>query len=281
MSPRKRGLGKGLEALIPLAEEETAAQGVVEVPLASITPNPHQPRAPIRDQDLVELAASIEEHGIIQPLVVTRAPDGYQLIAGERRWRAAQRAGLERVPVVVRDATPAESLELALVENLHRQDLNPIEEALAYQRLLEQTGVTQEELARRLGKDRSTVTNQLRLLGLPLDIQQDLMEGRLSMGHARVLAGVKTPVEQALLRDLVVKKGLSVRQLEERVKARSGRKKGAGSPSRPDPYIRSLEDDLKRSLGTKVEIARKGKGGRIVIHFFSDDELDRLLDLLS
>lgn len=277
---KRRALGKGLGALIPDADREDEG-GFLMCPIDAISPNPHQPRQRFSEPELEQMAASVKEKGVLTPLLVCRAGEGYQLIAGERRWRAAQRAGLERVPVVVRDATPAESLELALVENLHRQDLNPIEEALAYQRLLEQTGVTQEELARRLGKDRSTVTNQLRLLGLPLDIQQDLMEGRLSMGHARVLAGVKTPVEQALLRDLVVKKGLSVRQLEERVKARSGRKKGAGSPSRPDPYIRSLEDDLKRSLGTKVEIARKGKGGRIVIHFFSDDELDRLLDLLS
>ncbi len=233
--------------------------------------------------ELDELAASVREKGVITPLLVSRRSDGgYQLIAGERRWRAAQKAGLERVPVVVREATPVEALELALVENIHRTDLNPIEEATAYQHLLEQSGATQEELAKRLGKDRSSVTNMLRLLRLPKGIQQDVMEGRLSMGHARILAGFKDHSAQKALRDAILKRDLSVRQTE--ALARRAKTPPVGTPasgSHRDPYVRSLEERLKRSLGTKVEIRKRGARGRITLHFYSDEDLDRLLERLS
>jgi ParB family chromosome partitioning protein len=203
------------------------------------------------------------------------------LIAGERRWRAAQKAGLERVPVVVREVSPVESMELALIENIHRKDLNPIEEALAYKRLQEETGNTQESVAKRLGKDRSTITNMLRLLKLPAYAQKDVIDGRLSMGHARVLAGIKNGNNLKKLRNAVVDKGLSVRQLEALAKKKSPSVRSRQQRKETDYYMQSLADNLKRSLGTKVDIRKHGKEGRIVIYFYSDDELERLLDLLA
>ena len=280
--PKRKALGKGLSALIPDGDHLTEREETFfQCPIESIEPNPYQPRQVFQDETLNELVFSIKEKGIVTPLLVSRTETGYQLIAGERRWRAAQKAGLERVPVVVRETTPIESLELALIENIHRKDLNPIEEALAYQKWLEDTGTTQETLAKNLGKERSTITNMLRLLKLPQVIQKDLIEERLTMGHARVLAGLAEPGEQKQLRDLILSKALSVRQLEEIVK----KGKRAGTPKKVDDeteyYYKSLTDNLKRTLGTKVEIRKTGKQGKIVIHFYSDDELDRLLDLLT
>jgi ParB family chromosome partitioning protein len=214
-------------------------------------------------------------------LLVNQTEAGYQLIAGERRWRAAQMAGLERVPVVVRDVTPSESLELALIENIQRQDLNPIEEAMAYRKLLEDTASTQEMLSRRLGKDRSTIANLVRLLKLPTAIQQDVIDDRLSMGHARLLAGIGEKDQQKLLRDAIVKKGLSVRQAEALARKLKNPPKPKKVLSKDDPYIRSLSDNLKRSLGTKVEIKKEGKQGQILLYFYSDDELDRLVEFLT
>jgi len=278
MSPRKRGLGKGLEALIPLAEEETAAQGVVEVPLASITPNPHQPRAPIRDQDLVELAASIEEHGIIQPLVVTRAPDGYQLIAGERRWRAARLAGLPTVPVIVKDVAPSEMLELALVENLQRADLNPLEEAMAYRQLTEEFGLTQEQVARRVGKSRVAVSNTLRLLKAARPVQEALLAGKISEGHARALLGLERAEAQEAALKAVLRRGLNVRQTEELVRRLLGLREEQRPAHAPSPETRALESRFREALGTKVSLTRSGEGGRIVIYFYSEEELNALYE---
>jgi ParB family chromosome partitioning protein len=280
--PKRKALGKGLSALIPDGDHlREGEETFFQCPIESIEPNPYQPRQVFRDETLNELVSSIKEKGIVTPLLVSRTETGYQLIAGERRWRAAQKAGLERVPVVVRETTPIESLELALIENIHRKDLNPIEEALAYQKWLEDTKTTQETLAKNLGKERSTITNMLRLLKRPQVIQKDLIEERLTMGHARVLAGLAEPSEQKQLRDLIITKALSVRQLEEIVK----KGKRSGTPKKVEDeaeyYYKSLTDDLKRSLGTKVEIRKTGRKGRIVIHFYSDDELDRLLDLLT
>ncbi|HEY67519.1 MAG: stage 0 sporulation protein J [Chloroflexi bacterium] len=278
MSPRKRGLGKGLEALIPLAEEEAAAQGVVEVPLASITPNPHQPRAPIRDQDLVELAASIEEHGIIQPLVVTRAPDGYQLIAGERRWRAARLAGLPTVPVIVKDVAPSEMLELALVENLQRADLNPLEEAMAYRQLTEEFGLTQEQVARRVGKSRVAVSNTLRLLKAARPVQEALLAGKISEGHARALLGLERAEAQEAALKAVLRRGLNVRQTEELVRRLLGLREEQRPAHAPSPETRALESRFREALGTKVSLTRSGEGGRIVIYFYSEEELNALYE---
>ena len=281
MAPRKSGLGRGLEALIPAAGEgaAAAAQGVIDVPLASITPNPHQPRSSIRDQDLVELAASIQEHGIIQPLIVNRAPEGYQLIAGERRWRAARLAGLDTVPVVVKDVAPSEMLELALVENLQRSDLNALEEAIAYRQLTEEFGLTQEQVARRVGKSRVAVANTLRLLKAARGVQQALLEGQISEGHARALLGLERMEAQEAALKTVVKRGLNVRQTEELVRRLLGVRQQEQRPARElAPEMRALEAQFREALGTKVNLTRKGAGGRIVIHFYSEEELDALYE---
>jgi ParB family chromosome partitioning protein len=277
-----KALGKGLSALIPETEDLGAGGArFFQCPIEMIEPNPFQPRQTFEGEELEELARSVKEQGILTPLLVSKAEKGYRLIAGERRWRAAQKAGLSRVPVVVRETTPALSLELALIENIHRKDLNPIEEAMAYSRLLENTGVTQESLASRLGKDRATIANTVRLLKLPTSIQKDLMEDRLSMGHARVLAGLKDGLEQKAVRDEIVRKDLSVRQTEALVKKRNRLGASKLRASDKDPYLQSLADSLKNALGTKVEIRKRGKQGSILIYFYSDEELDRLLEVLG
>jgi ParB family chromosome partitioning protein len=279
---KRKALGKGLSALIPDAHrlEEGEIQ-FFHCPVAAIEPSPYQPRQDFSAPELEEMADSVREKGIITPLLVNRTASGYQLIAGERRWRAAQLAGLERVPVVVRDVTSAESLELALIENIHRKDLSPIEEAIAYKRLLQETGSTQDTLAKKLGKDRTTITNVLRLLTLPDIVQKELIDGRITMGHARVLAGLKRIDQQKSLCGLVIKNGLSVRQLEGLVKRKRVPPRSKRKDSERDSYFQVVEDDLKRSLSTKVQIKKRGKQGRIVIYFFSDEELDRLLEILS
>ncbi len=279
---KRKALGKGLSALIPDADKLVDREGeFFQCPVEAIEPNPYQPRQVFSETELDEMADSIREKGVLTPLLVSRTETGYQLIAGERRWRAAQRAGLERVPVVIREVTSTEALELALIENIHRRDLNPIEEATAYKRLLDETGATQDAVAKRLGKDRSSVANLLRLLNLPKAVQQDLIDGRLSAGHARVLAGIKSSKTMMALRDRIIREGLSVRQAE----ALARRKRPFGKPKRKVPeresYFNSLADALKRSLGTKVDIKRRGKGGQIVIYFYSDEELDRLLEVLG
>ena len=280
--PKRKALGKGLSLLIPGTEEISREErGFFECAVEAIEPNPYQPRQSFQSPAFDELVESVREKGIITPLLVTKTESGYRLIAGERRWRAAQRAGLETVPVVVKEVTPIESLELALIENIHRKDLNPIEEAQAYQRWLEDADTTQEVLAKKLGKDRSTITNLLRLLKLPKLIQQDLIEDRLSMGHARVLAGLKTPEEQTALRDLIIKKSLSVRQAEALATRKQGSRAPRSGKEEEEHYYRSLTESLRRDLGTKVEIRKRGKKGSIIIHFYSDEELDRLLEHLS
>jgi ParB family transcriptional regulator, chromosome partitioning protein len=279
---KRKALGKGLSALIPEASDAPSQEeGYFQCPIESIEPNPYQPRQEFDNSAIEELALSIKEKGVITPILVSKSGDGYRLIAGERRWRAAQKAGLERIPVVVRESTPLESLELALIENIQRKDLNPIEEALAYKRWLEDAETTQDILAKRVGKDRSTITNLLRLLNLPKEFQKDLINGRLSMGHARVLAGLKEPGDQIRIRDLIIKKDLSVRQTEALAKKDALGRMPRKTAHDLDEYLISLSDGLKRSLGTKVEIKKKGKSGSINIHFYSDEELDRLLDRLS
>ena len=285
MTRRKSGLGKGLDALIPAEEEAPVtaiAPGVIQVPLSTITPNPHQPRSPIRDQDLVELAASIEEHGVIQPLIVAQTVNGYQLIAGERRWRASRLAGLSQVPVVVKEAAPKEMLELALVENIQRSDLNALEEAQAYQQLMEEFDLTQEQVAKRVGKSRTAVANTLRLLNASRAVQQALLEDKISEGHARALLGLEKTEAQKNALDVVQNKGLNVRQTEDLVRRRTGEKKPKRKPSRKaqvrQEETRALEDDFRSALDTKVELTRDGEGGRLVIHFYSDEELDALYE---
>lgn len=279
---KRKALGKGLSALIPEGNRLSVGDEVFfQCPIESIEPNPYQPREEFEGSELEDLVSSVREKGILTPLLVSKAAKGYRLIAGERRWRAAQRAGLERVPVVVRETTPLESLELALVENIHRKDLNPIEEAHAYKRWLEDMNTTQEALANRLGRDRTTITNMLRLLNLPRIIQDDIIHERLSMGHARVLAGLKDNSEQNNIRNLIIKKALSVRQVEDLVKKTKAPRRLTPEKAEQAYYFKSLADSLKRSLGTKVDIKKRGKQGRIVVYFYSDEELDRLLDLLT
>jgi ParB family chromosome partitioning protein len=278
----RKALGKGLSALIPDANKLEEGEGqFFQCPIEAIEPNPYQPRQDFAASELEEMVNSVREKGILTPLLVSKKDSGYQLIAGERRWRAAQKAGLTRVPVVVREASPTEALELALIENIHRKDLNAIEEALAYRKLLDETGATQDSLAKRVGKERTTITNLLRLLKLPLFAQKDLIDGRLSMGHARVLAGLKSQEEQKSVRDLILKKALSVRQVEALVKRRERGKGPRRRAPEQEHYFRSLVDNLKRSLGTKVDIKRRGREGKIVIYFYSDDELDRLINRLE
>ena len=279
---KRKALGKGLSALIPDAEKEDVKTEVYfQCPIESIVPNPMQPRQDFEEGAIEELAGSIREKGIITPILVSKIKDGYQLIAGERRWRAAQRAGLETVPVVVKETTPIESLELALIENIHRRDLNPIEEARAYKKWLDDSNTTQEILAQKVGKDRSTITNLIRLLNLPINIQKDIIDKILTMGHARVLVGLKSPGEQKRFRDIIVKKQLSVRQTENLIKRDASKGELKEEKSEEDYYIDTLADGLKRSLGTKVEIKRSGQKGQISIFFYSNEELERLLEALS
>ena len=279
---KRKALGKGLSALIPDVHD-LAEEGDIffQCPIESIERNPYQPRQKFEGLELEELVKSVKEKGIITPLLVSKTEKGYQLIAGERRLLAAQKAGLKKVPVVVRETTPIESLELALIENIHRKDLNPIEEALAYRKWMEDTDTTQEALAKSMGKKRSTITNMLRLLKLPQSIQKDLIDNRLSMGHARVLVGIGNLKEQKRIRDLIVKKSLSVRQVEEIVNKRKFAERSGKKRVEQDYYIQSLSDNLKRALGTKVDIKKRGMKGSIIIYFYSDDEMDRLLDLLT
>ena len=286
---RRRGLGKGLGALIPQGDDteegtERSASGLLTVPIDAITTNPHQPRSRMDEAALDELAASIKEHGLIQPLIVHDGGDGhYVLIAGERRWRAAQRAGMEAVPVVVKEASPQTMLEMALIENVQRADLNPLEEATAYRQLIEDFGLTQEQVAQRVGKSRPAVANAVRLLDLPPKIQQAVVEEQISGGHARALLGLPTPEAQmAVMRD-IIKNGLSVRQTEERVRRLKQGEKPRPRPSRRlPPELRSLETQFRQSLGTRVNIQKKGKGegGRVVIHYYSDEELQAIYEAI-
>lgn len=278
---KRKALGRGLSALFPETTASEDDKGFFYCPIESIVPNPHQPRQNYSDSELKELANSIKEKGVIQPILVSKVKDGFQLIAGERRWRAAQKAGLDKMPVWIRDVSPAETLELALIENIQRKDLNPIEESTAYHELMQKFHLTQEALSKKVGKDRSTVANFLRLLKLPTIIQQDLINSQLTTGHARVLVALESPSAQKKVRDLIIKKSLSVRQTEDLVKRISKLEKSKSPKTETDHYIESLSKDLQKSLGTKVVIRRKGKKGKIIIEFYSDEDLGRLIDHLS
>ncbi|UCD11035.1 MAG: ParB/RepB/Spo0J family partition protein [Nitrospinaceae bacterium] len=276
-------LGKGINALIPNFEEgleEKAAQGgVVELLVDEIQPNPLQPRKHFDDEKLDELVQSIRENGVLQPVIVQKKEKGYELVVGERRWRASQKANLKKIPVIVREVSETRSLEIALIENIQRQDLNPIEEAEAYARLGNDFGLTQEQLAKRLGKSRVAITNTLRLLNLSPAVKQDLISGRLTAGHARALLGLENEKEIEALRREVVKKGLSVRETEDKVRHRKTSATKAAPPVK-DIFIKDVEARLKSRLGTQVDIVPQKKGGKLVIHYYSIDDLDRLLDLI-
>lgn len=279
---KKSGLGRGLDALIASAESEPAVGGVRQISLESIRPNPRQPRARVDSEQLAELAASIREHGVIQPLIVTggEAGGGYTLIAGERRLLAARQAGLREVPVIVREASEQQLVELALVENVQRADLNPLEAAEAYRQLNEDFGLSHEEIAERVGKSRVAVTNTMRLRKLAPQVQQALVEDKISEGHARALLILPTPQAQIAALQTVIQKGLNVRQTEEYVRRLSGEKPPPRPPPSPSPEIRALEERLREHFGTKVSLSQRGKGGSLVINFYSQEELEAILNLI-
>ena len=271
---KKKVLGKGIRALIPEGMGE--GENFLFVGIEKLHPNRSQPRKVIDSEKLAALAASIKEKGILQPLLVRPASDGYEIVAGERRWRAAQKAGLREVPVVVQELGERESLEAALVENLQRENHNPIEEALAYVELMKRWDLTQETLAARLGRNRSTIANTVRLLQLSPKVQQLLSRNELSAGHARAILALPTFESQEQVAAEVVEKGLSVRDVERLVKRLQ--KAGEEKPEPgPDPFVQDIQDRLERSLGTKVKVTIKGKRGSIKISFFDLDELDGLI----
>jgi ParB family transcriptional regulator, chromosome partitioning protein len=274
---RHSGLGRGLSALIP---QRAVPSGITEIAIERIEPNPRQPRQRFDGEELEALAASIREHGVLQPILVTETLDGYQVVAGERRLRASQLAGLERIPAVIRQLADRDQLEVALVENLQRADLGAMEEAGAYQALIVEFELTHEEIARRVGRAKSTITNTLRLLDLEPRVQAALVDGRISEGHARAIGGLPSE-QQPRVTTAVVDQGLSVRQTEELVRRLREPRPSAPAPQhRLDPDLERIEDDLRRRLGTKVTLARSRRGGRIVIEFYSDEELGQLYDRL-
>jgi ParB family chromosome partitioning protein len=279
----RRGLGRGLGAL--LASEPSETESLIEVPIDQIAVNPNQPRKVFDFTALDELAASIKSSGVIQPIIVRRFAGAYQLIAGERRWRAARQAGLDRIPAIVREATDAQSLELALVENLLREDLNPIEAAHAYQKLLADFSWTQEELAQRIGKDRTSIANCLRLLRLPEEIQADLRSGRLTMGHARALLALMSVAEQLRLRDQILAHEWSVRTTEDSIRATENHGDPLGAVPRKgrrrSVELTALEEALQRGLMTRVRIIGNERRGKIEVSYATPGELERLAEVLG
>ncbi len=275
MSGKKHGLGRGLDALLPA---ETSSGDALLVSVEKIRRNPRQPRTTIEADELEELAASIREHGVIQPLIVSRGPasEEYTLIAGERRLEAAKLAGLERVPVLLRDASDQQRLELALIENLQREDLSPLETAEAYRHLHEDFGLSHEDVSKRVGKSRVSVTNTLRLLKLPERVRQALAGGQISEGHARAILALPTVQAQLAAVDTVLKRDLSVRQTEELARRMTGKRTPKPAPPRLPPDLRALAKKLEETLGTRVTIKRGKRGGLVLLYYYSDEELDAI-----
>ena len=282
----RKALGKGINALIPdfeMGVPEAEPSAANDLLVDEISPNRLQPRSYFDDTKLEELVTSIEEHGVLQPVVVQKADSGYELIAGERRWRASKKLGLKKIPAVIREVSDAQSLEIAIIENIHRQDLNPIEEAEAYARLANEFALTQEMVAKKIGKSRTTITNTLRLLKLSRNIKEDLISEKISMGHARALLGLENSKQMETLRKEIIKQDLTVRQTEGRVnKIKAGSVNKPGPPTaKKDIFIKDLEKDLARRLGTKVDISPKKNGGKLVVTYYSDDDLDRIQRLMG
>lgn len=278
---RRAGLGRGLEALIPGSAPQTGA--VSQLPVESIAPNPRQPRTRFDPEELAELAASIREHGVLQPVIVTHDEDGdhYVLVAGERRWLAARQAGLTHIPAILREASDQQRLEMALIENVQRADLGPLETADAYHQLVEDFSLSHEEIAIRVGKSRAAVTNTLRLLKLPEAVRQALAEGKISEGHARSLLALPTPQAQAAALLTILVHELNVRQTEALVRRLNGERPAPVEKPAPPPEVADLERRLEDSLGTRVSLKRGSQGrGTVVIHFYSDEELDALIERL-
>jgi len=274
-------LGRGLAALIP--QRAPGSSGSLEIPISRIQTNPNQPRQRFAEEELASLTASIREHGVLQPILVTELVDGYRLVAGERRVRAAQAAGLERVPAIIRQLDEQAQLEVALVENLQREDLDPIEAARGFRRLVDEFGFSQERIAERVGRARSTVANTLRLLDLAPTVQAAIADRRMTEGHGRAIGGLAADHQDRVV-DSVIAQDLSVRETEELVRRLREPKRArlaAPQPDRADPDLQRVEEDLRRSLGTKVSLARSRRGGRIVIEYYSDEELGRLYERLT
>jgi ParB family chromosome partitioning protein len=292
MAEKRPALGRGLGALIPAAPPPRAASPAVETPpsrpaatpqeldIDLLTPNPRQPRTFIEESRLDELAQSIRANGVIQPVLVRRVDGRYEIVAGERRWRAAQRAGLLKVPVVIREIPDEQLLQVALIENIQRENLNPIEEAVAYRRLSDELHLSQEAIAQAVGKDRATIANYTRLLRLPPEVKNDLASAALSMGHARAILALPDEAAQRRIARDVIARALSVRDTEALVR-RETAPPAAVEPSKPDPNTRAAEEQLRMALGTRVRIVRRTRGGRIEVDFTSEDELQRLFEQLT
>jgi ParB family chromosome partitioning protein len=275
----KKRLGKGLQALIPSVEDEN--QGVTEININRILPNPHQPRRDFDDEKLEELAASIREHGVIQPIIVRENGDMYELVAGERRWRAAKKLGHTTIPAIIKEYTDGEVMEIALIENLQREDLNPIEEAAAYKQLMEEFGLTQDELSKKIGKSRSLIANSIRLLNLPAEIQELLEKGAITTGHARSLLSLDDKGMQMELARRIIEEGLTVRDIEKIVKkaAVEKDKKTKKAPETKDPLLLDIEERLKMVLGTQVRIKNGRNKGKIEIEYYSGEDLERIIEI--
>jgi ParB family chromosome partitioning protein len=287
MPAPKRGLGKGLSALIPAKRNAAPPhpEGLERhLPLADIKPNRLQPRRVFREAQLAELAESIREKGVLQPVIVRRSGQGYELIAGERRLRACQKLGLERIPALIRQASDQEALEIAIIENLHRDDLNPIEEARGYQELAQKFGLTQEQVSQKVGRERSTVANSLRLLSLSEEIQKMLENGRLSAGHARAILSVDDRRRQLSLAQLIAGKGLSVREAESLARGATAKRAGTAGPKARslDQHLANIQNEMQRALGTKVRLVPKGKAkGKIEIEYYSAGDFERIMERLK
>lgn len=277
---KKTGLGKGLGALIP-ENEDKVENAITEIKLTDIEPNDKQPRKEFDDSALTDLSESIKEHGVVQPIIVRKLGNGYQIIAGERRWRASRLAGVKTIPAIVKDCTNLEVMELALIENLQREDLNSIEEAQAYKSLLEEYEMTQEEIAKKIGKSRPAIANSLRLLQLPTVIKDMIASGKISQGHARALLAIEGEKKQLEIAEKIIEQQLNVRQIEKLAKTEKTKEKTIEKEDIYQIEIKQLEERLKEALGTKVTIQHKKDKGKIEIEYYSNDELDRIIELME
>ncbi len=276
----RQALGKGLGALIPVKPQEESKDFVSEIDVDAIVPSRFQPRIVFKEESLEELAKSIKEQGVIQPIIVTKKRNGYELIAGERRWRAVKSLGLKKIPAIVKLVRDSDALEMAIIENIQRENLNPIEEALAYERLMNEFAFTQENLATKVGKSRPAVANSLRLLKLPEKIRDDLSDGKITTGHARAILALPSETEQLKLLDEILRAGLNVRAVESKIK-NGGGKTGFKGNGHKDPVLEQTAINLERRLGAKVDIKKSAKGGQITIRYSNDDELNRIIDLVG
>lgn len=290
---KNRGLGKGLEALFGNAEidtkeisieptEDTKAQGISFVDVNDIKPNENQPRKSFDEEKLEELASSIKEHGLIQPVILRKAEIGYEIVAGERRWRACRKAGLKEIPCIVKELTDEQNMLMAIIENMQREDLNPIEEAEGLNQMIASFGMTQEQVSKSVGKSRPYITNALRLLKLPETVKSFVSEGKLTTGHARAIAGIGDPDKQLEIANLVLEKNLSVRELEKLIKeSYVQKKKNSRKKIEKSADVIRVEEDLKQIMGTKVNLTQKGKKGKIEIEYYNKEDLERLIEMLK